>query len=737
MRSLRLISSSLVLLIVCVATVRTASAQQRQSRPEDVVRVNTELVQTDVMVFAKDGSFVEGLKREQFELKIDGKAHAIAFFERVSAGSRNEEAQLAVARGGAKQNEVTGAPVPLDRGRAVFFYLDDLHLSASSITQTRALLRRFVDHEMGQNDEVAIVSATGQIGFLQQLTNNKEVLTRAIERVSVRPVSGRDAGRPPMTEYQATLVEQNDSEVIDVFIDALLRDNPGLPRQMAGDMVRQRASAIAQQAAHFTTISLASLEGLVRSAAPLSGRKLFFLISDGFLLDQRNSNALDRMRLITSEAARSGIVIYSLDARGLIASAGDLTGDGVFDPSGRLQRASAGEIYASQDGLNALARDTGGRAIFNTNALSTAVTTAVKETSVYYLLAWRPDNDEQRGAKFKRIEVNIVGRPQLLVRVRPNPVNSVAIETAAGSSNKSPAVPKTAGEDLRQALTGLYPTNTFPVSLAVHFLNLPDIGTVIGASMKIHPTADAFEITNGKPTAAVDVAGVVFDDQGRRASGFQEHLVITSSSPDLRSVSSSSLIYNYRAALKPGLYQVRVAARDQKSGQTGAALAWIEVPDLTARHLALSSIISTERLQTEEPNAAGPGMSSLVSGFSTPRLNIEHRVAHSSRLGFLFFTYNAAIADPPRVAIAEPSASISQATPDLAVQVQVIRDNEPVLTTTLRKIETAGTPDLTRVPYAAEIPLQALPVGRYLLKVTVIDRIAKSSASQQLSFQVD
>src|SRR5437762_6680918 len=174
MRSLRLISSSLVLfLIVCVATVRSASAQQRESRPEDVVRLNTELVQTDVMVFAKDGSFVDGLKREQFELKIDGKPHAIAFFERVSAGSRNEEAQLAAARGGAK-NGVAGAPVPLDRGRAVFFYLDDLHLSASSISQTRALLRRFVVHEMGQNDEVAIVSATGQIGFLQQLTNNKE-----------------------------------------------------------------------------------------------------------------------------------------------------------------------------------------------------------------------------------------------------------------------------------------------------------------------------------------------------------------------------------------------------------------------------------------------------------------------------------------------------------------------------------------------------------------------------------
>src|SRR6266852_1388605 len=92
---------SVALACACIGCAGWATfAQKPQPSPnqrEEVVRVNTELVQTDVMVFSKDGAFVEGLKREQFELKIDGKPREISFFERVAAGSRNEEVQLAAA----------------------------------------------------------------------------------------------------------------------------------------------------------------------------------------------------------------------------------------------------------------------------------------------------------------------------------------------------------------------------------------------------------------------------------------------------------------------------------------------------------------------------------------------------------------------------------------------------------------------------------------------------------------
>ncbi len=466
----------------------TTSAQQPQSAPsqsDEVVRVNTSLVQTDVTVFDRGGKFVEDLKREQFVLKIDGKPREISFFERVSAGSHNEEAQLAAARGNAPGGNSSAAPVPLDRGRAIFFFVDDLHVATSNIVQVRESLKRFVDRTMGQNDEAAIITTSGQVGFLQQLTDNKAVLRAAVERITARVQNVSDAERPAMSQYQAMLVEQDDRDVLDFFIDAILRENPGLPRQIAGDMVRNRASVMLQQSGMITTNTLAALEGLVKSTARLPGRKLVLFVSGGFLLDQKHSDAFDRLRRVTSAAARAGVVIYSIDARGLVASMADPGGDVTFDPSGRLARAGGGELFATQDGLSALARDTGGRAFFNNNALSAAVGTALKESSVYYLLAWRPENDDQRSQRFRQIEVSIVGRPELVVRFRRGFGEIEAAESSARVKlAKTLPLPRSPTEELHSALRAQYPAGALPVSVTLTFLNTPQRGSLLTANRR-------------------------------------------------------------------------------------------------------------------------------------------------------------------------------------------------------------------------------------------------------------
>jgi len=62
------------LLLICLLLVRPALFAQNPQEPkpsDDVVRVFTELVQTDVMVFDKQGRFVDGLTQDKFEIKID------------------------------------------------------------------------------------------------------------------------------------------------------------------------------------------------------------------------------------------------------------------------------------------------------------------------------------------------------------------------------------------------------------------------------------------------------------------------------------------------------------------------------------------------------------------------------------------------------------------------------------------------------------------------------------------
>jgi hypothetical protein len=54
-----------------------ASSNKPAGQDEDVLRIKTELVQTDLMVFDKQGRFVDGLRPEQFELSLDGKQQQI------------------------------------------------------------------------------------------------------------------------------------------------------------------------------------------------------------------------------------------------------------------------------------------------------------------------------------------------------------------------------------------------------------------------------------------------------------------------------------------------------------------------------------------------------------------------------------------------------------------------------------------------------------------------------------
>ena len=128
-------------------------AQTPQQKSDDVVRVFTELVQTDVMVFDKQGHFVNGLTKDNFEIKIDGQVSPIQFFEKISAGSHNEESQLAAARGSIAAAGVTPVRVvQLERGRSIFLYVDDYHLEPQGFVSCRKLMSDFIDKDIGQND---------------------------------------------------------------------------------------------------------------------------------------------------------------------------------------------------------------------------------------------------------------------------------------------------------------------------------------------------------------------------------------------------------------------------------------------------------------------------------------------------------------------------------------------------------------------------------------------------------
>jgi VWFA-related protein len=717
----------LCLLCVCAGTnAQTTQATPQPTPPpapaqksaDDVVRVYTELVQTDVMVFDKQGRFVDGLNKNDFELRIDGKPREIEAFEKITAGS-NEESQLSAARGVTTVN--LKRPVPLDRGRIVFFYIDDFHMDPPGIQAARKAITTFIEKQMGQNDQVGIASATGQLGFLQQLTTDRLVLHKALERLSVQNYSTRDYEHPPMAEYEAIVIGRGDRQVFQFFVNETLRMNPGMSRDTAESMVRGRAGVIQEQAAHFTVNTLSGLESLVKTAQKLPGRKVLFLLSGGFFIDNQRSDTLSRLRTITNAAAKSGVVIYSMDTRGLVATLRDASYDAPFDVTGQLATTQHSELNASQDGLNALAVDTGGKALFNTNDLARGLAPAIAETSTYYLLAWKPDAESQKQSRFRQLEVKLAGRNDLTVRVRKGYFDVDPPATASSNSKKASTqgpASKTNSAQLRDALSAAYPQRELPILMSVDYYDVAGKGPTVSTAVQLPGEFLTFgQQPDGKIQAVIDLNGVYFDEKGNAKASFLEHIVTTAPSAEAAKNYRADITFTYPAQLPPGLYQVRAAARDDKSGRIGSIHSWIEVPDLAKKQLSMSTIILGERSQPKVTNVSGPVPANPVA------LSASHRFNRESTLRFLIFAYNM-------------SPSPADQKPDVAVQVQVIRDDQPVLTTALRKITTEDVADLARLPYAAEIPLTGLLPGRYLLQVSLIDRVSKQSTTRQTHFDV-
>jgi VWFA-related protein len=721
----------IALTLPATRTFAQEGQKEKPQQPEEVIRVYTNLVQTDVTVFDKQGRFVNGLKREDFSLSIDGKTQPIEFFDRVAAGSADEEAQLAAARG--VPSKGVAAPVPLDRGRAVFFYVDDFHLSAGDLIFVRKALLNFIDNNLGQNDEAVIASASGQIGFLQQLTDNKVVLHAAIERIKARPYYVRDTERPPMTEYQALLINRDPvamdpngiklSTVTEYFVQNLIGETQDQdPRGYEAALlhVHNRAQQILDQAAGVTVNTLDGLKALIRSSSQLPGRKLVFLVSDGFFIDKRNSDTAARLQSMTASAARNGVVIYSLDARALMT---DLPGPGddvAIDLTGKLDRESKNELSASREAMEVLAWDTGGRTIFDTNALAVGLAKAVKETSVYYLLAWRGNHEDEQARKARRVEVRLVGRPDLTVSLRHGGIFDIdPPKRSRQATNEVEEGTEKPAARLGEAIAAMYPSNELPVALSLDYLSTPDKGLLLTASMQLISDSLSFTTEEGKEKAVVDLAGEIFNTDGKVAAHFKQQKRIATTLPNHARPPNQPLIFKYQASLPPGLYQIRVGARDEKSGKVGTVHQWIEIPDLSAHHLTLSSVI------VGEPPPVATSEAQRDQNVPTRiLLHVDHRFHRNSSLRFIVYVYNAALAS-------------ADSKPDLVLQVQVLRDRQPIITTPLKQISTVGLQDLKQISSGADISLENLALGRYLLLITVIDRASKTSASQEMRFEVE
>ncbi|MBV9926042.1 MAG: VWA domain-containing protein [Acidobacteria bacterium] len=702
------------------------AAQQPQATPgqedadndDEVVRITTNLVQVDAVVTDRDGKQVTNLSAEDFEVVENGSARQITNFSYVRIGKPLSAPAEAPAR---RDRDAKGAPpVPPARlrpeqvRRTFALVLDDLSMTAESTYYARRAVKKYIDEQIEPGDMVAVIRTSASIGALQQFTNDRQQLYRAVERIRWSPRRGGAA-----TALERTLESSNPASV------------PG----GVDDMRSQDKDYDEYRQERFTVGTMGSLQFVVRGLREMPGRKAVILFSDGFPLRDskgdatRYTTALERL---IDLANRSSVVFYGIDARGLqpigpFASdntAGSPAGTGLpggipTHQMGSLLSARSGQLFATQEGLIRLSEATGGVARINHNNLGRGIQRALDDMSGYYLIGYRPDEsafDPQTGrVRFNSLKVNVKGHPELTVRSRTGYIGH--------PESESQPRPQTREGQLMAALISPFGAAGVNVRLTSFFINAPGGGPVVRSMLLIDPRTLTFERQpDGQQATKLDIVAVTYGEDGRIVDQMNRVETIRVPEGSLELFKKEGMVYDLNVPVRrPGAYQLRIAVRDTASERTGSASQYVEVPDLSKKRLALSGIV----VASPAPQAAAQVVpAALTEQEAAPA---TRRFRRGALLDYGFVIYNA-------------KADKATGRPQLTIQARLFREGQPVYEGQPQPFDAAQQTGLARIEAAGRLQLgAALEPGEYVLQLVVTDALAgKSNAvtTQWIDFEL-
>src|SRR5215216_2436601 len=721
-------------LVLATSLLAPAAAQQQQPPPKqqgDVVRIDTNLVQIDVVVTDKAGKQVTDLKPEDFDVSEDGKKRQVTHFSYIDTGSptANEPETAPNPKESTKTAELV-KPARLRREqvrRTVALVIDDLGLSYESFGYARKALTKFVDEQMQPNDVVAILRTSAGVGVLQQFTSDKRQLHAAIERVRWNP-TGRGGLNPGGSMNEAS---------------------NGAPNR---DSIQFTEEAEEKRAGMYSVGTLGTVNAIIKGMGEMPGRKSIVLISEAFELSDaqgRNVQLVQAMRRITDEANANSVTIYTIDASGLQShtftasdtvagyhSMSNLASPGVMTtpPPRTLPRVDSMTARAEADTSNPfrrlgtlltmrelqagethtvlsyLAQRTGGMFERNRNDLGRSIERIMQDQQGYYLIGYRPDESTIAANGARRLH-------DLKVKVKRS---GVKVRSRAGylgvNYENREQHPRTRAEQLKAALISPFASGDLNVRLTSLFGDEPNGGGSYLRSL-LHIDAKDLQFTkaaDGTRTAELDMVAVAFGDNGQVVSQLNyPQTVHVATDADYQRILDNGLVYILNVPLKKGgPYQMRVAVRDATSEHIGAAMQFVEAPELANNRLALSGIVLSSAAEADKTSAteqdikSGPALRQLRQG---------------SMLDYRVLIYNA-------------QASGTE------MQMRLLREGQSVFTGKVVRLDVNKQPNPKRISTGGRLRLGPdLTPGNYVLHVAVknmSDPRKPRVASQWIDFEI-
>jgi VWFA-related protein len=674
-------------LALVIATMALPSASAGQ---QPTFKTSTELLTLDVVVTDSHGQPVTTLTPDDFEVIENKRAVSVKQAVYVPIGTA-ATAAAPTPDASPPSASLPGsglASTPKAVHRVMAIVVDDLSLSFRSTVDVRKALHKFVDTQLQPGDLVAILRTGAGMGTLQLFTTDKRLLHAAAERVQWGSSRGGVEAIAPIENH-------------------LSSSAPGRGAPAGLDNIAAHSSADTHVADKDDTIeglresivtagSLGTLELAVRSLQRLPGRKSVVFFSDGLDLSDMKGEprAWSAVSRLMNSANRSGVVLYSVDARGLMILSARAE-DADLDAVALRDRKSS--VIDTQDGLRYLSQQTGAFAVINNNDLNLGLQRILNDQQGYYLLGYIATDQTDRNWDPDRLKVR-VKRPGLKVRWRRGffgPADGASPSDAAEDPLVTAALSPFNAGALTLRVTAMF-GHTPATGSYVHALFFVDINDV-------HFTHTADDTYTGE----IELLVVAVNESGQRVKAWRKTEPIALQAADYEEARTSGITFSAAVNLKTeGGFQIRAAVRDTSTGAVGSSSQFVLVPKVGSGQLAISSV--------------------LMKG-ETPRQQPAVRIfAPGSQVTYAYEIYTGLRTNEP---LATSSTLLHDGQPIYRSPTQPIADGSGARAKGLQVIPIGGTLTLGR----------DLPAGAYALQVNVIREGAKAkarSAAQWIDFEI-
>jgi VWFA-related protein len=573
---MRRVLAAFLALVLSVPARAQQIGQNKSAGEQDnfTLSVKVQLVVEVVVVKDKQGNPIHGLTAKDFALTEDGTPQSIRFCEHQDvsenakplAASKQSDEDIHIYK---KLARTQIAPETMEKERYKNRRLLALYFDMSAMRppdQLRALnaAEQFIRTQMTSVDMVSIMRYnSASVDILQDFTSDRDKLLSILQTMIVG--EGQDS-----------------AEDVD---DASSTDT---------------GSAFGQDDSEFnifnTDRQLSALQTAARMLGQVQEKKSLIYFAGGLRLNGVDNQA--QLHATVDAAIKAGVSFWPIDARGLVAQAplGDATqgsqgNSGIY--TGTAASAVQTSLQFSQDTLYALAGDTGGKAMFDSNDLDRGIVEAQNAISDYYVVGYYTTNTNRDG-KFRRVRISLAQNAEAKLEYRQG-------YYADKEFAKFTAVDKE--RQLEDALMLDDPITELSIAMEIDHFQLNRAEYFVPIVVKIPGRELALAKRGGAEHTLIDFVGEIKDMVGGvTATNVRDHVNIKLSDTTAAELAHRPIEYDAGFTLLPGKYMIKFLARDDETGRIGTFQTTFVIPNLNKeeKRVPISSVVlSSQRVDTK------------------------------------------------------------------------------------------------------------------------------------------